>query len=179
MDYDWGTLSDDQPRKLAFEPELAAYLLTPGFSRSYQQHALGVSNATMWKYATWAREAADRNSLIGDMVNANIGSITREHAIQMAQRRGHCQLPFWSKLAICELLEEGTDPGRVALIFGCSARSVYYARTRPSVAFNFLNGTRQISSSQMAPPARGWGFTQSGGRSAPFRAVPSSASTLP
>jgi hypothetical protein len=164
MLYDWGTLFEDHPRKPAFEPEFAAYLLTPGFSRSYQQRALRVSNATLWKYACWANDVADRNPLLASMVNQNVSAITREHAIHMAQRRGHCQLPFWSKLAICEMLEEGTDPSRLALIFGCSTRSVHYARTRPSLAFNLLNGTRQISSSQLAPPARGRGFTQSRAR---------------
>ena len=164
MIYDWGTLSEAGTWRIARAPEFAAYLLTPGFSRSYHQHVLGVSNATMWKYSAWAKEAASQDPQINDMVDANIASITREHAIHMAQRRGHCQLPFWSKLAICEMLEEGTDPSRLALIFGCSTRSVHYARTRPSLAFNFLNGTRQISSSQLAPPARGRGFTQSRAR---------------
>jgi hypothetical protein len=164
MLYDWGTLSDYLPRKLALEPELAAYLLTPGFARSYQQHALRVSNATIWKYVTWAREFADRDSRINVMIDANVSSINREHAIQMAQRRGPCQLPFWSKLAFCEMLGEGEDPSRLALLFRCCIRTVHYARARPTVAFNLLNGTRHISSSQLAPPARGWGFAQSRAR---------------
>jgi hypothetical protein len=164
MLYDWGTLSDDHPRKLALEPELAIYLLTPGLARSYQRQALGVSNATIWKYATWAHELADSDPRIADMIDANISSITREHAIQMARRRESCQLPFWSKLAICEMLGEGEEPSRLAMLFRCCIRTVHYARSRPTIAFNLLNGTRQISSSQLAPPARGRGFTQSRAR---------------
>jgi hypothetical protein len=164
MLYDWGTLRDVGPKKVARDLDLAAYLLTPGFSRSYHKQALRVSNATVWKYTAWARELAARDPRIFDMVAANVASISRDDAVLMAVLRGRCQLPFWSKLAICELLNERLEPREVANIFNCSPRTIQYARSQPSIAYNFLTADRQLSSSQLSPPARGRGFAQSRAR---------------
>src|SRR5574338_674451 len=153
MLYDWGTLSNAGPKKLAREAELAAYLRTPGFARAYHQQMLGVSNATVWKYMRWAREFAGQEPRIDDMAAANVGSITREDAVRMAQRRGPCHLPFWSRLAMCELVQEIGDVRRVALMLKCSPRTVEYARAGRCFAFDLLTGERRLSSSQAAPPA--------------------------
>ncbi len=157
MLYDWGTLTRSSPRRLERARELAAYVLTPGFSRAYYQQTLGVSNATVWKYTRWAKELLAQDPSIAAMVAANTGSITREDALRMAQRRGNCQLPFWSRLAICELANETRDVHRVAAMFRCSPRTIEYVRSGRCVSYDILTGERRISSSQAAPPARGWG----------------------
>ena len=147
MLFHWDTLTEAQPRKLERDPQLAAYLLTPGFSRSYHQHVLRTSNATIWKYMAWARELARRDPKIDEMVSANVGSITRDDAIQMAQRRGPCQLPFWSRLAVCECLLD-TDAGRVAVIFGCSKRTLVNIRVGRCVSYDPITGARITTAAQ-------------------------------
>lgn len=152
MLYDWGTLIDTSPRKLAHQPELAAYLLTPGFTRGYHRRVLGVSNATLWSYLNWARAHADRNPAIREMISANLASITCDDGIAMARRRGSTHLPFWSRLAICEMLQHESVP-KVAAIFNCSKRTVNNVSGGRCVAFDPLSGIRYLSRSQLLPPA--------------------------
>jgi hypothetical protein len=152
MLYDWGTLSDAGPRPLTQDVELAAYLLTPGLSRACFQRALGVSNATIWKYMDWARELARDDPRIGQLIAANVSSITREDGLLMAQRRGACQLPFWSRLAIFEFLQI-YDAARVANIFRCSRRTVHNVRAGRCTGYDPLTGVRQLSVTQTRPPA--------------------------
>jgi hypothetical protein len=152
MLYDWGTLSDTGPYKLSREPELAAYLLTPGFTCGYHQQALRASNATIWNYTSWARAHAECNPLVEKMIAANLASITPEDGVRMAQRRGKSHLPFWSRLAICERLQ--TDSvAKVAARFNCSRRTVENVRAGRCVSFHPLTGCRQPSRSQRTPPA--------------------------
>jgi hypothetical protein len=152
MLYDWGTISKASPRKLTRDPELAAYLLTPGFTRGYHQHVLGVSNATVWTYTRWARDLAAQYPMIHSMVADNAGSVTREDAILMAQRRGRCHLPFWSRLAICECLMEG-DAKSVADLFRCSIRTLDNIRRGGCLAYDPLGGARLLTGAQDHPPA--------------------------
>ena len=153
MLYDWGTLSDAAPRSLRRDNELAAYLLTPGFSRAYHQRALGVSNATIWKYMKWALELARHEPRIRLLLAANISSITREDGLLMAQRRGQSQLPFWSRLAIFEFLKIHEDAALVAKIFRCSRRTVHNVRLGRCTGYDPLTGVRQLSLTQARPPA--------------------------
>lgn len=152
MLYDWGTLSDIGPRPLDRDDELAVYLLTQGFSRAYQQKSLGVSNATLWKYMRWAQELGRHDPEIAKMVAANTCSISREDGLLMAQRRGSSQLPFWSRLAICEFLQIRSDVGRVAEMFRCSKRTVHNVRAGRCTSYDLLSGCRQLSSTQAHPP---------------------------
>jgi len=154
MLYDWGTLSEAGPRLLTRDNELAAYLLTPGFSRAYHQRALGVSNATIWKYMGWAQELARHDPRIGQLLAANVSSITRADGLLMAQRRGPCQLPFWSRLAILEFLQIHANAAQVAKIFECSSRTVHNVRAGRCTAYGPLTGVRQLSITQIRPPAR-------------------------
>lgn len=153
MLYDWGTLSEAGPRSLMRDDELAAYLLTPGFTRAYHQRALCVSNATIWKYMAWAHALARDDPRIGQLVADNVNSISREDGLAIAQRRGPCQLPFWSRLAILEFLQIYEDAAKVARAFKCSARTVHNIRAGRSTCYDPLTGVRQISSSQVRPPA--------------------------
>lgn len=153
MLHDWGTLSDAGPPPLVRAPDLAIYLLTPGFTSAYHQRVLGVSNATLWKYTQWARELARQDLGIERRVAENVGSITRDDGLLMAQRRGTARLPFWSRLAICELLHIDGDVGKVAEMFRCSKRTVQNVRAGRFAGYDPLTGVRQVSSSQVRPPA--------------------------
>jgi hypothetical protein len=153
MLYDWQTLSGTGPRRLNADIELAIYLLTPGFSRAYHQEALKTSNATLWKYMRWAVDLAQHNPGIGGQVMANLASITAQDGLLMAQRRGRAQLPYWSRLAICEYLEIHRSATAVAKMFGCSARTIYNVQRGACLAYHRLTGDRQLSASQTAPPA--------------------------
>lgn len=153
MLYDWGTLSDAEPRTLRHDNQLAAYLLTPGLSRAYHQQALGVSNATIWKYMNWANKLARDDPGIGELLAANVSSITREDGLIMAQRRGSSRLPFWSRLAILEFLQIYEDVALVAKAFRCSSRTVHNVRAGRCRGYDPLTGARQLSVAQARPPA--------------------------
>jgi hypothetical protein len=152
MLYDWGTLSDTGPYRLSRELELAAYLLTPGFTCGYHQQTLGASNATIWNYTAWARRHAKCSPRIEEMIAANLASITLDDGVRMARRRGNSHLPFWSRLAICDRLQS-ESVAKVAAAFNCSRRTVENVRAGRCVSFHPLTGCRQRSRSQRTPPA--------------------------
>lgn len=153
MLYDWGTLSETGPRPLARHEELAVYLLSHGFSRAYHEQVLRTSNATLWKYRGWAERLARDDPGIGERVMANLDSVTAQDGLRMAQRRGRAQLPYWSRLAICEYLEIHRSATAIAKMFGCSTRTIYNVQRGPCLAYHPLTGDRQPSASQSAPPA--------------------------
>lgn len=154
MLYDWGTLSDHGPRSLKQDKGLAVNLLTPGFSQAYHQRALGVSNATLWKYMQWARELVCQDRTIAKGVAENVSSINRDDGLLMARRRGSSHLPFWSRLAIAEALYIYKDAGSVADLFKCSVRTVHNVRAGRCISYDLLSGHRVTSSTQTRPPAR-------------------------
>lgn len=157
---DWGTLSDAGPRPLIRDEALAVYLLTPGFSRTYHQHALAVSNATLWKYMQWAQLLGRHDARIGQRVAANLGSITADDGLLMARRRGRAQLPFWARLAICESMQIHKSATAVAGMFGCSKRTIYNVQRGSCLTYHPLTGDRQLTPTQAAPPAaRRWKLT--------------------
>lgn len=160
MLHDWGTLSDAGPLPLIRNNELAVYLLTPGFSRAYHQQALAVSNATLWKYMQWAQDLGHHDTGIGQMVAANLGSITLDDGLLMARRRGRAQLPYWSRLAVCECMQIHRSATTVAGMFGCSKRTIYNVQRGSCLTYHPLTGDRQLTATQAAPPAaRRWKLT--------------------
>jgi hypothetical protein len=134
-------------------PDLAVYLLTPGFGTAYHQQVLGVSNATLWKYTQWARELARQDPALSEGVADNVASITCDDGLLMAQRRGTAHLPFWSRLAICEYLQVLDDAAKIARMFRCSKRTLYNVRTGQSLNYDLLTGVRRPNSTQLRPPA--------------------------
>jgi hypothetical protein len=156
MLFEWGTLSAAGARKPVRQRDFAVYLLTPGFSNAYYVQALGLSDVTLAKYVAWARDLADADPSFEREVVANAASITMEDGVLMAQRRGPTQLVYWSRLALGELLRLTGNTAQVASILRCSQRTVQYAGTTRSGAYDPLSGRRRITASQAAPPGR-WG----------------------
>ena len=130
------------------------YLLTPGFSLSYHQHVLGVSDLTMRKYLGLARQAVVLDPTIQMDVTENVASITAADGLRMALSRGRCHLPHWSRLAICEAYSDNANLSEVAKMFSCSPSSARSAVRLTGRAFDPLSGKRRSSSSQSLPKGR-------------------------
>lgn len=139
-------------RRLLPTPSLAIYLQTPGFSRSYHQQVLGVSDTTVAKYIRWSRQLAEKDGDILDAALANAASITAEDGLRMAQRRRRAHMPWWSRLAIAEFVERLGDKTEVASLFCCSPRTVQLALKRSPIAYDLLTGERRPSRTQARPP---------------------------
>ncbi len=157
MLFHFGTLEDEKPdpfrrRRLARSRDLAVYLLTPGFSRAYHQHALGVSDTTIARYIQWGQEFALSDQTILDSVRENASSITREDGLKMAQRRGRAHLPWWSRLAIADFRDRLGSTAEVASLFKCSRRTVQLILKTWPIAYDPLSGERRLSRTQTSPP---------------------------
>jgi hypothetical protein len=156
MLYHFGTL--DEPttmrRKRHLRPTrgLAIYLLTPGFSRSYHQQVLDVSDTTLAKYMSWSHRLAERHTDIFDVARANAATISAEDGLRMAQRRRRAHMPWWSRLAIAEFVDQLGSTTEVALLFRCSRRTVQLALKRHPLAYEPLSGERCLSRTQAKPP---------------------------
>ena len=156
MLYHLGTLDEQtvtrRQRRLLPTPSLAIYLITPGFSRSYHQQVLGVSDTTIAKYIRWSRQLAEKDGDILDAVRANAASITAQDGLKMAQRRRRAHMPWWSRLAIAEFVERLEVTTEVASLFCCSPRTVQLALKTSPIAYDLLTGERRPSRTQSRPP---------------------------
>jgi hypothetical protein len=156
MLYNLGTLDEQtatrRQRRLRPTPSLAIYLLTPGFSRSYHQQVLGVSDTTVAKYMRWSRQLAEKDQDILDAARANAASITAEDGLKMAQRRRRAHMPWWSRLAIAEFVERLGDTSEVASLFCCSPRTVQLVLKTSPIAYDLFTGERRLSRTQERPP---------------------------
>ena len=139
-------------RRLQPTRSLAIYLLTPGFSRSYHQQVLGVSDTTVAKYMSWSRKLAERDEEVLEAARANAASITAEDGLKMAQRRQRAHMPWWSRLAIVEFVERLGNTTEVALLFRCSPRTVQLGLKSSPIAYDLLTGERRLSRTQSKPP---------------------------
>lgn len=152
-----GTLDEQtttrRKRRLRPTRSLAIYLLTPGFSRSYHQQVLGVSDTTIAKYMSWSRQLAEGDREILDAAGVNAASITAEDGLKLAQRRRRAHMPWWSRLAIAEFVERLGSTAEVASLFRCSRRTVQLALKASPIAYNLLTGERCLSRTQAEPPA--------------------------
>jgi hypothetical protein len=158
MLYHAGTLDDGHIPKRGKHHrrtrELAIYLLTPGFSTAYHSRTLGMSANTIRKHLAWSRDFEDADPSIEDDVAANIGSITAEDGLKMAQRRGAAHLTWWSRMAIAEFASRGIATGDVAAMFRCSRRTVQLVQSRACLSYDLFSGARRLSSTQLAPTGR-------------------------
>lgn len=158
MLYHLGTLDEQitnrRERRLRPTRSLAIYLLTPGFSRSYHQQVLGVSDTTIAKYMSWSRQLAEKDGEVIASARANAASITAEDGMKMAQRRRHAHMPWWSRLAIAEFVDRLGNTTAVASHFCCSRRTVQLALKSHPIAYNPLSGERCLSRTQAKPPGK-------------------------
>lgn len=140
---------------------LYIYLLTPGFTLSYHQHVLSVSDLTLRKYVRLAREALTADPTLRDDVLANVASITAADGLHMALQRGRCHLPHWSRLSICQAYGDKQSLVEVAKTFCCSLSAARSAVRLSGRAYDILSGKRVVSPSQALPVGR-WKPGQSG-----------------
>ena len=156
MLFHFGILGDQNPdpikrKRVARSRDFAIYLLTPGFSRAFHQHGLGVSDTTIAKYFQWSQEFAIRDPTIWDNVRENAASITPEDGLKMALRRGRGHLPWWSRLAIAEFRYRLGSTGETASLFKCSRRTVQLVLKNWPIAYDPLSGERRLSRTQASP----------------------------
>lgn len=151
MLYHFNTLCGGSKR-LCQDPELAIYLLTPGFTRGYHKNVFKVSDTTITKYLAWSRELAIADPLIADLVSDNAASITAEDSLKMARMRGRAQLTWWSRLAIAEFAYRLGDTGEAARLFSCSRRTVQLVLKGWQTGYDPISGERRLSRTQASPP---------------------------
>jgi hypothetical protein len=157
MLWHFGTLEDHfeaRDLRVKLVRELSIYLLTAGFSRSYHQQVLGVSDTTIATYMSWSRQLAEKDRKILDAARANAASITAEDGLIMAQRRRRAHMPWWSRLAIAEYAHQLGDTAEVARLFNCSRRTVQLVTKTWPLAYDPFTGERKLSSTQIDPPGR-------------------------
>ncbi len=159
MLFHYGTLGDGRAptyrgRRLDPCPELAVYLLTPGFSAAYHSNALGVCASTISKSTRWAARCAAIDPQILLAIEENVASITTEDGLLMARRRGGGQLPFWSRLAIAEYKHTLGSTSAVASLFRCSPRTVQLAVKLRAASYDPLSGVRRLHPAQASPPGK-------------------------
>lgn len=153
-----GTLDDDLDQNRKTRPArsrgLAVYLLTPGFTIAYHANVFRVSRTTINKLLTWSRAFAAQDVTIGQDVERNVGSITPDDGMRMAQRRGSAHMPWWARLALSQFAVGRQDTAEVAELFKCSRRTVQQVLRVGSLAFDPFTGARRPSPTQLCPPGK-------------------------
>ena len=134
-----------------------SYLLMPGFSLAFHATTIGVSTRTV---------ANDRKAALAALVCSPdllakaeqlAGSFSAKDGLCMALARGRTQLPFWSRMAICEFAGRGLARAELATMFRCSQSTVGNVLRNIGGGFNVMTGERTLTNSQTNPPARGSG----------------------
>lgn len=131
-----------------------AYLLTPGLSLSFHSASLGRSRSSIASYRAAAVAAARCDPAIPAMVEAAVGAMRAEDGLLMAQRRGAAQLPFWSRLAICEYRKRGLSRTEIASAFRCSLGTVANVLQGKGGSYGALSGERNLTDAQRNPPGK-------------------------
>ena len=149
-----GTTWQPVPPPQRGQPRAAfhAYMLMPGFSLAFHAVTLCRSRSSILAYRTAAVQAARADEVIATIMETLIGDMRAEHGLQMAQRRGSSQLPYWSRLAICEFRKRGLSRSEIAAAFRCSLGTVANALQGRGCSYERLSGRRQLTPPQSCPP---------------------------
>lgn len=131
-----------------------AYMLLPGFSIAFHAETLDRSCSSVASYRAAAKKAANDDPTIWILVKRMAGAITAEHGMQMAQRRGRAQLPFWSRLAMFDYRKRGLSRREIARNFCCSTATVTNVLQGKGRGYDPLTGERILTLAQKCPPAR-------------------------
>lgn len=122
-------------------------MLLPGFTNAYHMHTLDRCQTSI---AAYRAEALDHEPELRAEVADQAARLSPEDGIVMAQMRGECWMPYWSRLAIVQFRKLGHSQVEIARAFQCSERTVFNIVNR-SV---YLFPDRQKTIYQMHPPAR-------------------------
>lgn len=138
------------------EPRTAfhAQMLMPGFSLAFHAAALGRSRTSIMSYRAAAIEAARSDPRVLEAVDAAIWAMRPEHGLAMAQARGTAQLPYWSRLAICDYRKRGLSRPAIANAFRCSLGTVANVLQGKGSSYSLFSGVRCLTSAQRNPPRR-------------------------
>lgn len=125
-------------------------MLIPGFSNAFHRVVLGRGYTAVRAYRAEAAAAADADPELMAMADAACSAFTPADGMLMAQLRGRCQLPFWSRLAIVEYRKRGYSIPAIADAFRCSLRTVVNAIGRGM----FFSPHRRLTRFQLNPPSK-------------------------
>ena len=131
-----------------------AYMITPGFSLAFHAVTLARSLSSVSAYRKAALQAAQIDPRIHLEVRRRLASIEAEHGLQMAQCRGRAQLPFWSRLAICEFRKRGMSRIEIAAAFRCSLGTIANVLQGLGQSFDVISGERRLTHAQRSPPGQ-------------------------
>lgn len=151
-----GTTWQPVPLPKRGQPRAAfhAYMLMPGFSLAFHAVTLRRSRSSIMAYRTAAIEAARANEAIATVMDTLIREMKAEHGLQMARQRGSSQLPYWSRLAICEYRKRGVSRSEIAAAFRCSPGTVANILQGRGRSYGTLSGTRKLTPAQRCPPGQ-------------------------
>lgn len=154
-DEPWQPISPPRRRaSLAQQLAFHAYMLLAGLSVAFHAATLGRSRTSISTYREQAEQAARDNPAVRDKVDEYLMALRPEHGMQMAQRRGRAQLPYWSLLAICEFRDRGLSRREIAAAFRCSPGTVANALRWVGQGYNAMSGERLLTAAQQSPPGR-------------------------
>ena len=130
-------------------------ILLPGLTPALMSRLLGRSAATV---LTWRRRAS-RAHAADPSIGAEVRQLTAEMSFSdglwLALNRGSGPLPFWSRLAIKGMREEGLTYDQLATMFHVHRRTAQnVCRGRFGTGFDPLSGVRRPTAHQCAPPGR-------------------------
>lgn len=124
-------------------------VLAAGFSDAALGSILGVSSRAV----AYRRKRA----LAAGVQPLDMGIMTSEVALALAQRRGGAQMPFWSRLAVLDYHKRGMGREELARLFGCSPGTISDIVRHRGWRYADFTGVRHLTASQAKPPAAGWG----------------------
>ena len=129
-------------------------MLLPGFSAAFHATTLGRSPSMVSVYRKRAQGAAERDPGLKKLVRELMVAFTPADGARMAQLRGSAQLPYWSRLAICDWHKRGASRQEIADLFRCSKGTVTNVLTGRTGGYQPTTGARQLSASQTNPPGK-------------------------
>lgn len=131
-----------------------AYILSPGFTMAFHSIVLNRSPTSIAAYRAKALRAAKAEPEILEMVTAYVRLIGPQQALEMAQARGAAQMPYWSRLAVCEWHRQGLSRAEIAKAFRCAPGTVDNILHAKGKFFEGFSGNRRLTYAQLAPPGR-------------------------
>ena len=127
-----------------------ALMLTPGLSIGFLGAVLNRGSTAVYRYREEAKQARERSPDLQRLIDDMLSSITPADGLLMAQIRNRAQLPYWSKLAICDYRKRGYTNIELARAFSCCPRTI----TRITTREDFIFFSRPLPQNKLSPPGK-------------------------
>jgi len=128
-----------------------AYMMLPGLSDAFHSATLNRSLSSVATYRSNAKRASGTDPAVLVIRGEMLATMRAEDGLAMAQLRGRSQMPYWSRLAICEYRKRGYSRRDIASAFRCSLGTVANILRGSGTGYGILSGERQLTGSQQCP----------------------------